>query len=104
MRNHIQIIGNLGKDPEVHTFQDGNAVTSISVATSRRYKTRDDEPAEETTWHRVKGFGMTGQIMRDKLARGSKVLIEGRMQYGSYDKDGQTFRTAEVIAQRVLAL
>ena len=104
MRNYIQLVGRLGQDPELTTFDNGGTKARISVATNRRYTSRDGEPVEETTWHRVTGFGKTAEIMQTKLARGGRVLVEGRMQYGSYEKDGQTFRTAEVLAERVLAL
>ena len=103
MRNYIQLVGHLGQDPEIVQY-DGGRFARISVATSNRYTNRDNEVVDETTWHRVKGFGTTAEIMEKKLARGARVLVEGRMQYGSYEKDGQTFRTAEVVAQRVLAL
>ena len=104
MRNYIQLVGHLGQDPEVVKY-DGGQFTRMSVATNNRYTSKDNEPVEETTWHKVKGFGVTADIMQTKLARGARVLVEGRMQYGSYEnKDGQTVRTAEVLAQRVLAL
>ena len=104
MRNHIQLIGRLGQDPELKTFDNGSTKARISVATNRRYKTRDGEDAEETTWHRVVGFGATADIMRDRLTRGNRVLIEGRLRYDSYEKDGHTVNYSEIVAQRVIAL
>lgn len=105
MRNYIQLVGHLGKDPELVTFDNGGTKARFSLATNRRYKSRDGEPVDETTWHRVIGFGATAEIIRDKLARGKRVLVEGRMQYGSYEnKDGHTVQTSEVVAQRVMAL
>ena len=105
MRNYIQLVGHLGQDPELTSFDNGGTKARISVATNRRYKSRDGEPVEETTWHRVIGYGTTAEIMRDKLARGKRVLVEGRMEYRSYEnKEGQKVQTSEVVAQRVLAL
>ena len=104
MRNHIQLIGRLGQDPELKTFDNGGHKTRINVATNRRYKTRDGQDAEETTWHRVVGFGTTAEIMGDKLAKGGRVLVEGRMRYDTYEKDGHTVNYTEVVAQRVIPL
>ena len=104
MRNYIQLVGHLGKDPELTTFDNGSTKACLSLATNYKYTSRDGDPVEETTWHRVIGFGTTAEIMRDRLSRGKRVLIEGRMQYGTYEKDGQTVNTAEVVAQRVTPL
>ncbi len=74
MYQRIIIIGNLGRDPEMRYTPDGNAVTSFSVATSRKYK-----EINETTWFRVTVWGKQAESCNQYLKKGSKVLVEGRL-------------------------
>jgi len=74
MYQKIIIIGNLGRDPEMRYTPDGKAVTSFSVATSRRYNDK-----EETTWFRVSVWGKQAESCNQYLRKGSKVLVEGRL-------------------------
>ncbi len=75
MYQKLIIIGNLGRDPEMRYTPDGTAVTSFSVATSRRYNEKD-----ETTWFRVSVWGKQAESCNQYLHKGSKVLIEGRLR------------------------
>jgi single-strand DNA-binding protein len=74
MYQHIIIVGNLGRDPEMRYTPDGNPVTSFSVATSRRYR-----DVNETTWFRVTVWGKQAESCNQYLKKGSKVLVEGRL-------------------------
>jgi single-strand DNA-binding protein len=74
MYQKLIIIGNLGRDPEMRFTPEGNPVTSINVATSRRNKDK-----EETTWFRVSVFGKQAESVNQYLQKGSKVLVEGRL-------------------------
>jgi single-strand DNA-binding protein len=74
MYHKLIIVGNLGRDPELRFSQDGNPVTTLSVATSRKYKDKD-----ETTWFRVIVYGKQAESCNQYLTKGSKVLIEGRL-------------------------
>lgn len=74
MFQRLIIIGNLGRDPELRFTQDGNPVTTLSVATSRKYKDKD-----ETTWFRVIVYGKQAESCNQYLTKGSKVLVEGRL-------------------------
>lgn len=74
MYQKLIIIGNLGRDPEMKFTPDGNPVTSINIATSRKYKDKD-----ETTWFRVSVFGKQAESVNQFLQKGSKVLVEGRL-------------------------
>lgn len=78
MFNKITIIGNLGTDPEMRYMPSGDAVTSFSVATNRRYRTRDGENRDETEWFRVNAWGRLAETTNQYLEKGSLVYVEGR--------------------------
>ena len=75
MYQKLIIIGNLGRDPEMRYTPDGKAVTSFSVATSRKYNDKD-----ETTWFRISVWGKQAESCNQYLTKGSKVLVEGRLR------------------------
>lgn len=95
--NKVILVGNLGNDPEVKYTQGGTAVASISLATTSSRKDRDGNRQDKTEWHRVKFFGKVAEIVGEYLHKGSQVYVEGRIEYGSYDKDGVTVYTTEII-------
>ena len=98
MINKVILIGNLGRDPEVHTASSGSIVTQLSLATSRRVKQADGTYSDETEWHRVTCFGKTAEVARDYLAKGRQVYIEGRLRTRKYtDKDNVEKYVTEVI-------
>ncbi|MCA9991270.1 MAG: single-stranded DNA-binding protein [Ardenticatenaceae bacterium] len=81
MYQKIILIGNLGRDPEMRYMPDGTAVTSFSMATSRRWTdSRTGQPVEETTWFRVSVWGRQAETANQYLSKGSKVLVEGRLK------------------------
>jgi len=79
MHQSIQIIGNLGKKPEMRYTPSGKAVTSFSVATSRKYPAADGSIVSETTWFRITTWSKTAEACNQYLDKGSKVFIEGRL-------------------------
>ena len=102
--NKVILIGRLGKDPEVRYSSNGTAITSFSLATSRKFK-KNDEFVEETEWHRVVGFGRTAEICGEYLNKGRQIFIEGRLQTREWeDKDGNRRWTTEVIIERMQML
>ncbi len=74
------IVGNLGRDPEMRYTPDGTPVTSLSVATNRKWTGRDGTPGEETTWFRVSVWGKQAETVAQYLSKGRLVLIEGRLK------------------------
>ena len=81
MYQKIIIIGNLGRDPEMRYMPDGTAVTNINVATNRRWTDRaSGEPRDETTWFRVSVWRRQAETVNQYLSKGSRVLVEGRLQ------------------------
>lgn len=97
--NKAMVIGRLGRDPEVRYTQDGRAVTNFSVATSEEWKDKTTgEKNERTEWHRIVAFGRLGEICGEFLSKGKLVYVEGRLQTRSWEKDGVTRYTTEIVA------
>ena len=102
--NKVILVGNLGNDPEVKYTQGGMAITTLSLATTSVRKDRDGNQQEKTEWHRVKLFGKLGEIAGEYLKKGRQVYIEGRIEYGSYEKDGVKHYTTDIIADEMQML
>ena len=101
----MQIIGNLGRDPEMRFTQGGTPVTNFSVAVSRSWQSRDGELREETEWFRVVAWTRLAEIANEYLRRGSKVYVEGRLATRTWqDREGNERTTTEVVAQEMLML
>ena len=89
--NKIIVIGHLGRDPEMRYTPNGQAVTSFSVASSRRYTTSAGEQKEETEWFNVSAWGKLGETCNQYLTKGQQVYVEGRLSSRSYEaRDGTT--------------
>jgi len=102
--NKVILVGNLGNDPDVKYTQGGMAITTLSLATTSVRKDRDGNQQEKTEWHRVKLFGKLGEIAGEYLRKGRQVYIEGRIEYGSYEKDGVKHYTTDIVADEMQML
>ncbi len=102
--NKVILVGNLGADPEVRYTANGTAVCRLSVATSRRYTDKQGNRQEETAWHRVDVWGKLAETCAQYLSKGRQVYIEGRLKYGSYEKDGVKHYTTDIIAENMQML
>ena len=102
--NKVILVGNLGNDPDVKYTQGGMAIATLSVATTSSRKDRDGNFQEKTEWHRVKLFGKTAEVAGEYLKKGRQVYIEGRLEYGSYEKDGVKHYTTDIIADEMQML
>ena len=102
--NKVILVGNLGNDPDVKYTQGGMAITTLSVATTSVRKDREGNQQEKTEWHRVKLFGKLGEIAGEYLRKGRQVYIEGRLEYGSYEKDGIKHYTTDIVADEMQML
>ena len=99
--NKVIISANLGQKPEVRKANSGNSVGNFSVATNHRVK-KGDEWVDQTDWHRIVVFGKTAENCERFLDKGSKVIVEGRIQYRSYeDKEGNQRKATEIVANNV---
>ena len=99
--NKVIIVGNLGQDPEVRYMTNGNAVASITIATSESWRDKQTgEQREKTEWHRVSLFGKLAEVAGEYLRKGSQVYIEGQLQTRKWqDQQGQDRYTTEVVVQ-----
>ncbi|MGH2459668.1 MAG: single-stranded DNA-binding protein [Chloroflexota bacterium] len=103
--NKVMIIGNLGRDPEMRYTPNGTAVTSFSVAVSRRWNAQDGQQQEETEWFNVVAWSKLAETCNQSLSKGRRVYVEGRLQTRSWDgQDGQKHHRTEVVAATVLFL
>ena len=101
--NKVILVGNLGRDPEVRSTQDGNKIVNLSLATSERWKDKNSgEQRERTEWHRVVIFNENlGRIAEQYLRKGSTCYIEGQLQTRKWaDQQGVEKYTTEVVLQR----
>jgi single-strand DNA-binding protein len=100
MLNKVMLIGRLGADPEVRYMPSGGAVTTLSLATSRRWKDKQTgERKEETEWHRVVMFNRLAEIAGEYLKKGSQAYIEGHIRTRKWQaQDGQDRYTTEIVA------
>lgn len=104
--NKVNLIGNLGKDPEVRYMSDGDAICNLTLATSDSWKDKQTgETKEHTEWHRVSLFGRLAEIAGEYLKKGSKVYIEGSLRTRKYtDSDGIERYATEVRGAELLML
>ncbi len=101
--NKVILIGNLGRDPEVRSMQNGGQIVHLNIATSENWKDRESgERREKTEWHRVVIFNENlGKIAQQYLHKGSKVYLEGQLQTRKWtDNSGVEKYTTEVVLQR----
>ncbi|STX27775.1 Single-strand binding protein (SSB) (Helix-destabilizing protein) [Legionella beliardensis] len=104
--NKVILIGNVGSDPEVRYMPNGNAVTTLSIATSETWKDKQSgDKQERTEWHRVVCFNRLGEIAGEYVRKGSKLYIEGSLRTRKWqDQQGQDRYTTEIIATDVQML
>ena len=100
--NKVILIGRLGNDPEVRYTPDGTAVANFSIATSDEWTDKaTNEKRERTEWHRIVAWRRLGEICGEYLSKGRQVYVEGKLQTKSWEKDGVTRYTTEIVASDV---
>ncbi|GGC82425.1 single-stranded DNA-binding protein [Flavobacterium lutivivi] len=105
MKNKVQLIGNVGNEPEVKTFGEGKKVANITIATNDYYINDKGEKVEQTEWHRVTAWGKVAEIIEKYVSKGKEIAIEGKLTHRSYDdKEGNKRYITEVVANDILLL
>jgi single-strand DNA-binding protein len=102
--NKVILVGNLGADPEMRYTASGTAVAKFSLATSRKFTGKDGQRQDKTEWHRIVAWGKLAEICGQYLSKGKQVIIEGRIEYGSYEKDGVKHYTTDIVAENMQML
>ena len=97
--NRVQLIGNLGRDPETRFTPTGKKVCNFSVAVSRHWRSAEGEFKEATEWFNIEAWGKWGEVCQERLSKGSLVYIEGRLQTDQYEKDGEKRYSTKVVMQ-----
>ena len=105
LRNKVQLIGNLGKTPEVKTTESGKKLAKFSVVTNEIYTNSKGEKVKETQWHNLVAWGKVADVAEKYLGKGSEVAVEGKLVTKDYlDKDGNKKFVTEIQANEILML
>jgi single-strand DNA-binding protein len=104
MKNRVQLIGHVGNDPEVKTFEGGK-VANINIATNETYTNKKGEKVEQTEWHRIVAWDKNAEIIEKFVTKGKEIAIEGKLSTRSYDdKEGNKRYLTEVVASDIMLL
>ena|ERR1700761_2314751 len=105
LRNSVRLVGNLGMDPELKSFDNNKKLAKISLATKETYKNDKGERITETQWHNLVLWGALAKFAGDDLKKGDEIAIEGRLAHKSYtDKDGNKRYSTEVVVNEFLKI
>ena len=103
--NRVQIIGNLGRDPELRFTQDGTPVANFTVAVNESWRSRDGEQHERTEWFRIVAWRHLAEIANQYLRRGRQVFVEGSLQTSEWqDREGNSRTSTELVARNMIML
>lgn len=95
--NRVQLIGNLGKDPEIRNLSDDKKMATFSLATNENYKDAKGETVENTQWHNLVAWGKTAELVEKLLKKGKQIAVEGKLVNSSYtDKEGAKRYTTDI--------
>jgi single-strand DNA-binding protein len=105
LRNKVQLIGNLGNNPEIITLESGKKVAKFSIATNENYKNAQGEKVTDTQWHNVVAWNKTAEIIEKYFEKGNEVAVEGKLTSRTYEtKEGDKRYITEVVCNEVLML
>jgi len=105
LRNKVQLIGNLGKNPETKNIESGKKLVTFSVATNEMYTNQKGEKVKETQWHHLVAWGKVAEVAEKYLNKGSEVAVEGKLVTKDYtDKEGNKKYFTEIQVNELLLL
>ena len=105
LRNSVNLIGNLGMDPEIKLLENGKKLARFTLATSESFKNSDGKQIKETQWHQVVAWGGSATIAEKFLKKGREVALSGRLTHRSYeDKNGNTRYFTEIVVNDIVLL
>ena len=105
LRNRVQLIGRLGKDPIINETEKGIKVARFPIATSDNYRDASGKIIENVQWHNIVAWGRKAEIAQDYLTKGKEIAIEGKLAHRSYeDKEGNMRFISEVVVKELLML
>lgn len=105
LRNRVQLIGNLGNDPEVKTLESGKKIARFSLATNETYTNKNGEKVTQTEWHNVIAWGNTVNVIEKYVAKGKEVAVDGKLTSRSYEtQQGEKRYVTEIVVNELLLL
>lgn len=105
LRNRVQLIGNLGQDPEIKKTDKGKSVARFTLATTDSYRNSEGQKVEDTTWHNIVAWNGLAEIATKFLKKGKEVAVEGRIAHRAYeDKEGVQKYFTEIVLSDILLL
>ena len=105
LRNKVQLIGNLGNDPEIIALESGRKLAKFSLATNESYKDVNGEKQTKTDWHNIVAWGKTAEIIEKYVTKGKEVAVEGKLITRNYEtKEGEKRHITEVVCNELLML
>ncbi|MBM3421365.1 MAG: single-stranded DNA-binding protein [Bacteroidetes bacterium] len=105
LRNRVQLIGNLGQDPEIKKTEKGKSVAKFTLATTESFRNSEGQKVEETTWHNLVAWNGLADVAGKYLKKGREVAVEGRISHRSYeDKEGVQKYFTEIVLSDILLL
>lgn len=105
LRNKVQLIGNLGMDPEVTVLESGKKLAKMSVATHETYRNAAGDRIRETNWHNIIAWGKRAELVEKYLKKGSEIALEGKLMTRSYnDKEGKKRYITEIVLSEIMVL
>lgn len=104
-RNQVQLIGNLGKDLEFKSFDNGRVLVKGPIATNEFYKNNKGEKVQETQWHNLIAWGKTAELMNTLLKKGDEVALQGKLVHRKYENsEGETKYITEIVVGEFIKL
>jgi single-strand DNA-binding protein len=105
IKNSVRLVGNVGRDPQIMSFESGKKKATITLATSDNFKNAQGEWVRDTQWHQVIAWGRHANIIEKFVSKGKELALEGKLVHRSYtDKDGNTRYQTEVVMNELLML
>ncbi len=105
LRNKVQLIGNLGGDPEIINLESGKKLAKFSVATNESYRNTQGDIVKDTQWHQVVVWGKLAEVVEKYLSKGNEVAVEGKLTNRSYEtSEGQKRYFTEIVCNELLML
>ena len=105
LRNKVQLIGNVGNDPEIVHLESGKILAKFTMATNESYKNAKGDKITDTQWHNIVAWGKTAELVENYVPKGKEVGIEGKLTSRSYeDKDGHKRYITEIVCNELLLM
>ena len=105
LKNKVQLIGNVGNEPEITTLENGKKVAKFSIATNESYKDSNGEKVQSTEWHNIIAWGKIAEIVENYVSKGKEIVLEGKLTSRSYEsRSGEKRYITEVVVDEILLL